>query len=256
MDIGAFSKCVKDAICDLERVAVPHLGVFQAELMPASYSDRQTTINPPYRKMSFRKCEVSPKEGLPFLQRVAEATNTGFEGAEVELAWCLSRLCSELESTKVCSLPGLGKMKANSSNDFFFIPDADLDIYPEGSGFEPICIKKQQPIFNALIQEEKPSSGSASEQTSRKDVRARHQKEASEEPVRKSERRETVNRRRSSAPDRDAGHHKAKVWPWILLFIALAIIAVGVAAYLNQEAFTDLLYDLLYTDEELQLLGR
>ena len=59
MEIGVFAKCIKELIVENDRVDVPYLGSFTAELMPATYSDRQTTIHPPYRKMSFHKGEVS-----------------------------------------------------------------------------------------------------------------------------------------------------------------------------------------------------
>ena len=141
MEITLFSKCVKDLIVVSDRVDVPFLGSFSAEMMPASYSDRQTTIHPPYRKMSFHKADVPLSEGRPLLDKVAEEIGVTADQAGVELGWCLSRLSSELESSKVCRLPGLGVMRANARNEFFFVPDDDLDIWPDGLGFEPIPIK-------------------------------------------------------------------------------------------------------------------
>ena len=63
MDINLFSKCVKELIVENDRVDVPYLGSFTAEMQPATYSDRQTTIHPPYRKMSFHKAEISLEQG-------------------------------------------------------------------------------------------------------------------------------------------------------------------------------------------------
>ena len=45
MDISLFSKCVKDLIVENDRVDVPYLGSFTAEMLPATYSDHQTTIH-------------------------------------------------------------------------------------------------------------------------------------------------------------------------------------------------------------------
>ena len=59
MEIALFSQCIKDLILENDRVDVPYLGTFTAEMMPATYSDRQTTIHPPYRKMSFHKDAVA-----------------------------------------------------------------------------------------------------------------------------------------------------------------------------------------------------
>ena len=63
MEINLFSKCIKELIVENDRVDVPYLGTFTAEMMPASYSDRQTTIQPPYRRMSFRKADVTLADG-------------------------------------------------------------------------------------------------------------------------------------------------------------------------------------------------
>ena len=141
MEITLFSKCIKDLIVENDRVDVPYLGTFTAEMMPAAYSDRQTTIHPPYRKMSFHKGEVSLSEGRPLLNKVMREAGVSLEQAGVELGWCLSRLSSELEGSKICRLPGLGVMRANARNEFFFVPADDLDIWPDGIGFEPISIK-------------------------------------------------------------------------------------------------------------------
>ena len=141
MEIELFSKCIRELIVENDRVDVPYLGTFTAEMVPASYSDRQTTINPPYRKMAFRKGEVSLAEGRMLLDKVRRELDISLDQAGVELGWCLSRLCSELEGSKSCRLPGLGVMRANARNEFFFVPDDDLDIWPDGLGFEPISIK-------------------------------------------------------------------------------------------------------------------
>lgn len=251
MDIKQFSKCLKDAICNLERVAVPYLGVFQAELMPASYSDRQTTINPPYRKMSFRKCEVSREEGAGFLAHISESMQMTVEQAEIELGWCLSRLRSELEGNKICNLPGLGKMKANSANDFFFVPDADLDIYPEASGFEPICIKKQQPLFN-IVREETPVRNSAEGRASSKDTRSARQeaKAAARKAVAAEKAAKAASRRHSSL----GSFFKTALI--VILVLLAVVILLWFVMYSFPDTFSDFLDHILYSKEELELLGR
>ena len=72
MEINLFSQCIKELIVENDRVDVPYLGTFSAEMMPATYSDRQTTIDPPYRKMSFHKQPVSLEEGRLLLNKVCE----------------------------------------------------------------------------------------------------------------------------------------------------------------------------------------
>lgn len=265
MDIKQFSKCLKDAICNLERVAVPYLGTFQAELMPASYSDKQTTINPPYRKMTFRKCEVLNEEGIEFLALIAESMGMTVEQAKVELGWCLSRLRSELEGNKVCILPDLGKMKANSANDFFFIPDAGLDIYPEAEGFEPICIKKQQPLFNIVREdaparrpEEKSPDSRAAEKVARQEAKAAaKEKKAAAKEKKAVERAASKAKADKAVSDRPKkGNRTIAVILIVIISLLAFVILAWLVMYLFPDTFSDFLDNLLYTKEELELLGR
>jgi type IV secretory pathway VirB10-like protein len=41
-------------------------------------------------------------------------------------------------------IPGLGRLRATTENNIFFIADTDLDIYPAGFGLEPISLKTHQ----------------------------------------------------------------------------------------------------------------
>ena len=60
MDIDLLAKMVKELILDNDRVVLPGLGAFVAEVVPSTFSDRGYTINPPYRKLYFR---ARPDEG-------------------------------------------------------------------------------------------------------------------------------------------------------------------------------------------------
>ena len=54
MDIDLLSRMVREIILEKDRVELPGLGTFVAEIVPASFSDRGYTINPPYRRLYFR----------------------------------------------------------------------------------------------------------------------------------------------------------------------------------------------------------
>ena len=140
MDVGVFSRCIKDLIVDHDKVDVPGFGIFYAENMPASFSDLRTIINPPYRRMYFAKADVGRAEGSLLFNHISKELGVTAEQAEVELSWCLGRLRSELDGNRACILPGLGRMKATSQHDYFFVPDDDLDICPEAFGLKPVCL--------------------------------------------------------------------------------------------------------------------
>ena len=255
MEITLFSKCIKDLIVENDRVDVPYLGTFTAEMMPAAYSDRQTTIHPPYRKMSFHKGEVSLSEGRPLLNKVMREAGVSLEQAGVELGWCLSRLSSELEGSKICRLPGLGVMRANARNEFFFVPADDLDIWPDGIGFEPISIK--------LPKEELPvQAGNDEVVQAGNDVQASGVVDGFSDREHFSCERDEKPEQRSEAPDQ-AGNdgtaevrHRKKLQPWVIVLIVLAaLVALFIAAsYLFTDFMSPVLDRLLYNKEELELL--
>ena len=59
MDIDLFSEMIKNLILDNDEVTLPGLGTFVSEVMPSVFSDKGYTINPPYRRLSFRQRENS-----------------------------------------------------------------------------------------------------------------------------------------------------------------------------------------------------
>ena len=241
MEIGVFAKCIKELIVENDRVDVPYLGSFTAELMPATYSDRQTTIHPPYRKMSFHKGEVSLAEGRLLLDKVRRELGVNLDQAGVELGWCLSRLNSELEGRKRCPLPGLGMMRANARNEFFFVPDDDLDIWPDGIGFEPIAIKMPKEEMPEPVVEEKPEPLEAGVGGPGGDFAVSDSQACLDA--------ETQNR------VEEARVKKPLHWGWIVLIVLAVLLVLFIAAsYLFTEQMSPILDRLLYSKEELELL--
>ena len=250
MEISLFSKCIKDLIAANDKVDVPYLGSFTAEMVPASYSDRQTTIHPPYRKMAFHKCEVSLEQGRLLLDKVVQETGVSLEQAGVELGWCLSRLCSELEGSKICKLPGLGVMRANARNEFYFVPDDDLDIWPDGLGLEPVSIK----VNDAPVRESEPVK---EVETPKSQIPGLPPVEAEGEAGNDAEGHQIEVK--SSVPSWvDAGPERPerrRVLPIILTVLAILLVLFIIASYLFTDTMSPILDRILYTREELRLLG-
>lgn len=250
MEIGVFAKCIKELIVENDRVDVPYLGSFTAELMPATYSDRQTTIHPPYRKMSFHKGEVSLAEGRLLLDKVRRELGVNLDQAGVELGWCLSRLNSELEGRKRCPLPGLGMMRANARNEFFFVPDDDLDIWPDGIGFEPIAIKMPkeempEPVVEEASEDEKPEQRSEIPEQPQACLDAETQNRVEEARVKEEDYVQVGH----DEPERRLH------WGWIVLIVLAVLLVLFIAAsYLFTEQMSPILDRLLYSKEELELL--
>lgn len=141
MDIDLLSKMVKEMILDRDRVVLPGLGSFVAEMVPATFSDKGYTINPPYRRLFFRQ---KPDEGGDLVTIYAESNKIDPQMAEKILRDFLSELKSVLYEKKTVVFPGLGRLRATKENHLFFVADENLDIYPEGFGLEPISLKTHQ----------------------------------------------------------------------------------------------------------------
>lgn len=141
MDIDLLSKMVKELILDNDRVVLPGFGCFVAEIVPASFSDRGYTVNPPYRRLYFR---AKPDEGNLLVDFYVKSNNVEYELAEKIIVDFLTELKSVIFSKKVVVFPGLGRLRATKENNLFFVADEDLDIYPDGFGLEPISLKTHQ----------------------------------------------------------------------------------------------------------------
>lgn len=146
MDIDLLSKMVADLILERDEVALPGVGVFVAEIVPASFSDRGYTINPPYRRLSFRQREGRDRS---LIDLYARTNGIGVPDAERLLLGFLDELKSVLTSRKTIIFPGLGRLRATRENHFFFVPDESLNIYPEGFGLQPLSLKFRNPEEDA-----------------------------------------------------------------------------------------------------------
>lgn len=148
MDIDLFSKMIKELILDGDRVVLPGLGCFVAEMVPATFSDKGYTINPPYRRLSFRS---KPDADDALMNFYAESNGLDRDVACRILGDFIAELRTVIFTKKLVVLPGLGRLRATKENNIFFIADEDLDIYPAGFGLEPISLKTHQETRQEVI---------------------------------------------------------------------------------------------------------
>ena len=141
MDIDLLSKMVKELILDNDKVVLPGLGCFTAEIVPASFSDKGYTINPPYRRLSFRS---KPNEGHLLARLYARSNNVELQFAERIIKEFVAELKSVLFARKTVVFPGLGRLRATRENNVFFVADENLDIYPSGFALEPVSLMNHQ----------------------------------------------------------------------------------------------------------------
>ena len=204
MDIDLLSKIVKELILDNDEVALPGIGSFIAEIVPSVFSDKGYTINPPYRRLSFRQ-KGSGDENM-VIDFYARCNNIDTPTASRIIREFLEEMRHVLETKKSIVFPGLGKLRATKENYFFFVADEDLDIYPEGFGLEPISLKTH---------EETPAEVSATMAALRsilnpEEAETVTEETAKAEEVNRPEETETVTEEEAAAPA-EANQEEAKV---------------------------------------------
>lgn len=142
MDIDLLSKMVRQLILEHDKVFLPGLGAFVAEIVPSTFSDKGYTVNPPYRRLSFR---TRAEEDSLLAGLYAASNNVPADVAGRIILDFTTELGNVLKTKKTVVFPGLGRLRATKENNFFFVPDEDLDIYPDGFGLEPVSLKSHRP---------------------------------------------------------------------------------------------------------------
>lgn len=221
MDISLLSKMVGELILDNDRVGLPGVGTFVAEEVPATFSDRGYTINPPYRRLSFVPV-ASDDTLLVDLYAISNKVNS--KEAERIIGGFLGKMLEDLKEKGAVDFPGLGRMKMTRQNSVLFFCDKDLEIFPGGFGLEPISLKTHSETD-------------------------RNQPEVTEtKPV-----KETA----PESPHKPAEDEKKKsgVLFKVLLTVLLVAVVVVAAFFALAKLSPDLLDKLLYTTEELEIIN-
>ena len=246
MDTELLSKMIRELVIEHDSVSLPGIGVFYASQVPASFSDRGYTINPPYRKLTFI-------QGPPADRYLAEAyarSNTLDEStANAVIGQFLQELNMALLDRKSIVLNGLGKLRATRDNSVFFVPDPDLDIYPDGFGLPPVSLRntdgtRTEPESPRIVVS--PSSVAREQQAPQARPAPVQPQPAPQEP--EQDRDEPVSTQPQGA------HPRSRWWIWPLSAIALVAIALGLFLLLARVA-PDFMDSLLYTEEELRIIN-
>lgn len=287
MDIDLLSRIVKELITDHDKVGLPGLGTFVAEVVPASFSDKGYTINPPYRRLSFHPDNTEADLLVKFY---SDSNHAPLEASRVYITEFLSELKQVLIQRKTVIFPGLGRLRATKENNFFFVPDEDLDIYPDGFGLQPVSMKYIQGVADPVDiklsysdamrgfedrhraaepelpaemgQPSEPGLPVAGGHIQREEQPSTEQEQPTEpdhtESVQSSE--DPSERQCDAAPAELPGEETGVVrrrcrW-WIapVVVLSLAVVALGVFVILAHAA-PDFIDSILYTPEELKILN-
>ena len=263
MDVDLLSKIIKELILDKDRVVLPGLGCFVAEMVPASFSDKGYTINPPYRKLSFR---AKPDMGDELIDFYVEANGLDRDVACRILGDFIAELRQVIFTKKVVVLPGLGRLRATKENNLFFIPDEDLDIYPAGVGLEPISLKTHvetpQEVAAALsdlksiMEEPVHEVESALEEEPVHEVESALEEEPAVEEVEDAQEFEDAQEQVGAEDEQQQSQRSGVMRAMKVMGLILAGAVALIGIYVGLSRLTPELFDsLLYSPEELEILN-
>lgn len=286
MDVDLLSRMISELVVDHDRVGLPGVGTFYADVVPSTFSDRGYTINPPYRRLSFLPNAVENDLLVNFYSEV-----NGIPGdvAREYLTQFLSELATVLRKRKSIMLPGLGRLRATKENNFFFVPDEKLDIYPEAFGLESVSLKTLPTMdderveipfeFKAvkakaaaatsagLTETVEPVDQPAAMEASVQDGSAAEHDEAAAVPTATTAEPEALEAPEATETAEATGATEAETaaateeqpkrfrW-WIPLLVLLALAAVALVAFLIlAHVAPDFIDSILYTPEQLRIIN-
>lgn len=266
MNIDLLSKMIAELILDHDEVSLPGIGTFIAEYTGASFSDKGFTINPPYRKLSFRSREKSSDLLVDFY-----SSSNGIEKSEARkvITSFVAEMKDILLKKKVMVFPGLGRLRATKENILFFVPDEELDIYPEGFGLTPVSLKRHgeetedkkhlpEEILSAPVLKNEPAPEAKVSATKAPETKAPETK-VLETKVPDPKPATPVKPSTHTSNSRHLRHHKKSAMPAALkvfIFTAAAVaLMLGALALMGRYA-PEWADKLLYTPEERELLYR
>lgn len=271
MNIDLLSQMVYDLILEHDSLSLPGVGCFVAEIVPATFTDRGYTINPPYRKLSFRSS--GPSDTL-LVDLYAASNNVSAEVARKVLVDFLAEMKTLLYAKKNVVFPGLGRLRATRENNIFFVADEGLDIFPEGFALEPLSLKarKETPEeisrsvekLEGILNGEEPIAQTVTEAEEAAIEVVADETPVDETPVDETPVPEPIEpeilvqeKAEEKAPVKAVSQTR-KIWKGIGISVAVAVaiaaIFIGgfvILAHLNP-TFVD---SLLYTPEELQVIN-
>ena len=262
------SRMLHELLLEHDQVGLPGVGTFVAEMAPASFADKGYMINPPFRKLVFHPNCLEDELLVDFY---AKSNDVERSIADAYIKDFLLEMRKVLLDRKSLSLPELGRLRVTSSNNIFFIPGEDLDIYPEGFGLEPLSMKthvetddnvtisvKQRyyKVEPEVIPEAVPEPEQIPETESVPEPMPEPEQVPASEPEPAPE--PTPEPESIAAPVQfPTNEEKTPIFSWwsiAIIVFALAIIALCVfiiIAQINPES----LYPILYSPEELEILN-
>ena len=250
MDIELFSRCLKDMLLRSDEVNVPSLGCFTAQTVPASQEEDGTPI-PPYRKISYSAAEK--EDDGTFLRWLAKYLPEGSD-AESEYPDFIQDLCGELDQKRSLELEGIGTLKATAHKIYYFICNNDLFVYPDVPGQEAVGAMLPEDLAE---EESRPIELSTEKWAKPEEEEAEQpQPEPAPQPAEAPAQAPQIQEEPQEDPEPESPASRLIGNILLVLFVVLIFMMIAVTLFKDMPWMSNLLDHLLYTKEELEILGK
>ncbi len=138
MDLSLARKCLEDLVRENDKVEVPLLGTFLAVTVPSSFSSDRKIINPPFKRLTLEKGEITVAQSRLFIERLANMADISPDRARTEWKELIERHSSDIEALlntdnhpeifpenvmlKAIAIPGEGGPRRLAGNASIWIP--------------------------------------------------------------------------------------------------------------------------------------
>lgn len=248
MDLELFSKCLKDLVRSHDEVVVPGLGTFTAQNMPGEVAEDGTAI-PPYRKIAYSTAERED-DGL-FLRFLAKYLPEDTDAAQTWQDF-IEDFSGELDEKKSVVIEGVGELRATARKIYYFIGDTANFEYPDVPGQESVAPllpedyaeQESKPIEIDTGEWARADEPEAEAPAQEAEVPAESVPQAAEDPCQEDDEPELSPRSRLIGNI------------LLIAFVVMIFMMIAVTLLKDLPWMSNLLDHLLYTKEELQILGK
>lgn len=146
MDTGFLADIIKEVLVSDGLACLPGFGTFRTEFVPACFSDKGFTVNPPYLKLVF---DAGVKDDTALVDFYAANNNIAPSRAFDVIAGKVSAVRQELIASRAVLLPGLGYLRVTHDGSYFFVAEENLEIFPSYDMLEPVSLRYLPVIMSA-----------------------------------------------------------------------------------------------------------
>ena len=228
MEIALVYREIQQLLIKDESVALPKVGEFAIVAKSATFLEDCRTILPPKKELLF-----SPSS--------EQGENDVFQPWQQELA---EEICSQLQQNGAFEVPGFGIFRQPEGEGISFEVSEEFDFAPDSFSLEAISLE-----LNPAPVEEQERYATEIEEV-QEEVEEQQAAEPAEE-VPAALQPAPVAPQPQSEPASEAKKQKTLMW---ILVAAIVVLLIVLFIVLFKEQFGQMLRNLLYTEEELQII--